>query len=80
MTRQLEMDLNDPKHPMHVQAAKVIEIADKIKDLTNEKGEAIDKLVELMQEHKKYSITIHGITLLHKKREMSTGVQIIRPK
>ena len=80
MTKQMEMDLNDPKHPIHSQAVMVIEIADKIKDLTTEKGEAIDKLVELMQEHKKYSITVHGITLLHKKREMSTGIQIVRPK
>ena len=80
MPKQIEMELNDPKHPIHTKAVKVIEIADKIKDLTEEKGLAIDALVEAMIEHKKFSITVHGITLMHKKRESSQGIQIIRPK
>ena len=80
MIKQSELDLNDPKHPLHEKATKVIEIADRIKDLTEEKGLAIDELVETMLTYKKFSITVHGITLMHKKRESSQGIQIIRPK
>lgn len=80
MAKQLELELNDPKHPIHAKAVRVIEIADKIKDLTAEKGLAVDALVAAMVEFKKFSITVHGITLMHKKRESSEGIQIIRLK
>ncbi len=80
MPKQLEMELNDPKHPIHSKAVKVIEIDNNIKELGEKKGLAIDELIEAMIEYKKFSITIAGITLMFKQREPSKGIQIIRPK
>lgn len=80
MAKQLDMNLNDPKHPVWTAGKRYLDIVDQIRELTDKKANAAEELAQVMEDNKRFSITINGTTLSHRKREESRGIQIMRPR
>lgn len=80
MSRQLEMNLKDPKHPIHGHAVKLVEINKKLNFLRAERRHAIQALAAAMMKHKKFQVNIDGMLLTYRETESTRDVRIRKGK